>query len=523
MAFLLALFKGKPTQPEHVPTDTIIPLFRKDDTSSFRALTIGYSMRFDHVLDASKLAEALQTLLAMPGWRKFGARLRLNKTGSLEYHVPEQFTANRPSVTFTHANHGISISQHPLGSQVPAQESTFFVTPESHAVFEPLMFPENHPTNMNDWIYTDRPALQLHIVSFTDATLVSLSWLHTLFDAMGRKTLLEAWTAVLEGRTQDVPEFCGYDIDPLESLGDPAPKEVEYIKDEKFVLDGKQISFWGTIRFVIGLLWETFRYPTTEKRQLRIPGPYIARIKREAIDELAKGSTDGLVMNTIIPDHPLPFLSDGDIVGAWWVRQCFSAQPWASTASPNRTILFMNVLGMRSILSKTSPILIPAGKAFMSNCTTVIQSFFTLSEVRSLPLGKLAARIRSDLAIQSTRSQVEASHRIVRKAIEKTGNPPLYSAGHGDIAISAFTNWTQARFYETDFSAAVVSVSDSKAVRVERKGKPSYIHAFSWSSGLPFRNFGGCVGKDAAGNWWVASEMRPDAWVNLEKTIKSLS
>jgi hypothetical protein len=35
-------------------------------------------MVFDEVLDADKLSSALWTLIDRPGWKKLGARLRLN-------------------------------------------------------------------------------------------------------------------------------------------------------------------------------------------------------------------------------------------------------------------------------------------------------------------------------------------------------------------------------------------------------------------------------------------------------------
>ena len=53
------------------------------------------------------------------------------------------------------------------------------------------------PQCLDDYIFTDRPMLGLHIVSFVDATLITLSWSHVLADALGNKALFDAWSLVL--------------------------------------------------------------------------------------------------------------------------------------------------------------------------------------------------------------------------------------------------------------------------------------------------------------------------------------
>lgn len=85
--------------------------------------------------------------------------------------------------------------------------------------FQPLMRREDGPRNIADYYLRDEPQLSLHVVSFADATLVSLSWPHTFLDAMGRHELLTAWTAVLEGRDGDVKALHGVDQDPFVSFG----------------------------------------------------------------------------------------------------------------------------------------------------------------------------------------------------------------------------------------------------------------------------------------------------------------
>lgn len=78
MAALYNWLRGGPVAPERVPTDTVIPLYRLDDTFPNRSLAFEFTMQFDEVLDPDKLADALWRLFEKPGWRRLGGRLRLN-------------------------------------------------------------------------------------------------------------------------------------------------------------------------------------------------------------------------------------------------------------------------------------------------------------------------------------------------------------------------------------------------------------------------------------------------------------
>lgn len=71
-------FENKPVAPESIPTDEVIPLFDRDDTPANRGISLEFSMIFHEVLDADKLSGALWKLLEKPGWKKLGARLRVN-------------------------------------------------------------------------------------------------------------------------------------------------------------------------------------------------------------------------------------------------------------------------------------------------------------------------------------------------------------------------------------------------------------------------------------------------------------
>jgi hypothetical protein len=73
---LLRRFMGWPRQT-HAPAfldDEVYPLHLQDYT--FRQLLMVSTLRFDEVLDAEKLRNALSQLLEIGDWRKLGGRLR---------------------------------------------------------------------------------------------------------------------------------------------------------------------------------------------------------------------------------------------------------------------------------------------------------------------------------------------------------------------------------------------------------------------------------------------------------------
>jgi hypothetical protein len=72
----------RPPQPTTVPSDEIIPLHFWNTALCMRGTVLDVSLKFDDVLDVSKLRDALDRLLEMEDWRQLGARLRMN-VGSL--------------------------------------------------------------------------------------------------------------------------------------------------------------------------------------------------------------------------------------------------------------------------------------------------------------------------------------------------------------------------------------------------------------------------------------------------------
>ncbi|KAG4216699.1 hypothetical protein PC116_g34820, partial [Phytophthora cactorum] len=149
---------------------------------------------------------------------------------------------------------------------------------------------------------------------------------------MGRKELLDAWIAVLEGREDEVKPLLGVLQDPLESLGkDP---------QEPYVLAHRRLAPIQALFFAITYIWTTLFWARGEDtRMLCVPAAHVRSLHQGALDYLASQTDE--------EDKVKPFVSEGDVLSAWVTR--LSLRHLQHT---EQTVSIMNAFGMRSVLSK---------------------------------------------------------------------------------------------------------------------------------------------------------------------------
>nr|POE77759.1 hypothetical protein CFP56_09402 [Quercus suber] len=454
-----------PQPPATVPTDTIYPMHYFDDQFVGRALVLHFTYRFDDVLDAEKIRLALVRLMELPGWSKMGARIRKNVNGYMtcislvEQEFIDGFIGTR-------------------------QARSSYPTEHDHT-----------PTKLEDWIFSDSPPLSLRIVTFTDATLLTLSWSHVFLDAVGRTTLFKAWLAVMDGREEDVPPFVGYETDPFEVLDGKTPPE-------KYVFYGVMLSGLNFALFVVYMILEFVFHPKQTSRAVLLPAAMIQALREQALEDLtvsARSSSDSR-----------PFVSEGDVILAWWAK----VNAAALQLSPSQPINVMNVMNFRGILDEV----LPPDQAFIGNATGVIYTQMTAKELLAEPLGSTAIRIRRSLEQQKTPEQVEAYISLHKSVLRKTGHGPV--VGPANQQMITLSNWHRARFFEYDWSSAVVKVGKPLDSRKNKVGRPSYIHVNGDENGFSVRNAGGLIGKDAEGNFWMTWAVREAVWPLVEAEVK---
>lgn len=369
----------------------------------------------------------------------------LQQEGKLQYHVPPRYHEERPGFLWRH--HGIdqSIEQHPTASRLPKAKPIPTVHGDPADIHDLAAHPD-HPTCMEDWLYTDKPPLSVQLTTFSDASLLCLSWSHTFLDAVGRQTLLKAWISILDGREFDVPRFIGYKEDPIESLG-------HTVAPEKHVLYKNLVTGFHFILFVIYFILESILHPIETARAIQVPDSYVQDLKSEARQYLKQH---------LSTDDP-PFLSDGDILFAWIARITFASQ----TYSRSRTVNLMNVFNLRGVAQNAFP---PNTAYAVGNAVSASQTLITVGQLVDQPLALTALQIRNDLLKQKTPEQADAMIALGRRL----GSKAL--VGTYDMIFAPFSNWHRARFYDFDFSSAVVRQGKPSDQRANAVGRPSYIN-----------------------------------------------
>ncbi|KAH1550971.1 hypothetical protein KXX57_009062 [Aspergillus fumigatus] len=479
--------------PPRNPSDTIVPLPAWDDQHRMRACCLHVTYRFDDVLDPEVLRQSLERLLELDGWRSLGGRLRRKDNGKLEYHIPAQYDTDRPGFNYTVVKHSMGINKHPLAASFPQATGQPSLLGDP-ADLASVCLSADCPTRIEDWLYSDRPQLVIDVVLFGDATLLTVTFMHTLMDAMGLSSFLKAWTAVMNGREDQVPTFQQIGEDPAARFTDRTPAGT-YV-NSSFLLTGVRL-----LGFIASYLFELVWHRGQNERVICIPGRCLDEMREQAMHELAQQNKEG----------PAPFLSESDVLLAWWLKALIKAL----NPSPNRLVSLLNVFDIRSTALQESS---STNTAFITNAALPAITFLRTKEILREPVSFIAFHIRQSLVQQRTLSQIEAFFAFDKSASEK--HPPVF--GEPTSVLVCCSNWHRGRFFEVDFSSAVLAPGIPLHDRVHPLGRPSCVIPTHHSGGLSLRNVGPIIGKDASGNWWLSCTVRTSAWVGIEQELNAL-
>ncbi|KAM0197876.1 hypothetical protein ACHAPI_004608 [Fusarium lateritium] len=461
-------------------TDKVIPLHVWDESPLYRRIVLYNLKVFDDVLDPVKLRESLEKLVSQKTWRKLGGRLRKKDNGYLEYHIPAEFTKERPAIGFTSVSlPDVDKDDHPIASRLPKPSPHPAIVGDPDETIDLACGP-GCPTSIDDYLYSDRPMLGLHIVSFKDATLVTLHWLHVACDAIGMQGLVDGWVRAMEGR--EIPEQQGYDYDPLGELG-KHPKDRHILAGQRMTTASLlTYGFKNGYNLTIG---------AKETRMVCIPGWFLKNLCASALEELTAAGVEN------------PFLTENDVLVAWWSRIAISHLPPDS----NRPVTIQVGMSLRKSLEKD--LLVP-DKPFISNCFGFANLLLSARDLKQSPTGDVAFRMRTALDEQRTREQVEAYQAMV---LDSVAPLPVFM-GTGNTYQMSYSNWTRAGLYAADFSTAAVTPRDTPLY-------PSYIAHCQ----VPFKFPEGfiIVGKDMKENTWLCAYRIQGLWDKIEKELEALN
>lgn len=430
----------------------------------------------------------------------------LQDKGKLEIHVPMAFTSQRPALNFHHDSFDVSIDEHPLASTLPAPTFNTPSVQRGPSAFKSLGIPPGAPICLEDYLKSDCPQLTVYVVSFTDATLVSLCWPHISADAMSLREIGAAWSLVLAGRESDIPPMLSAGEDPMARAGID-PVFVERHPLQELQVQGWWLFLWG-IRFILDLLW----WRTMETRTVFLPHRTVQGLRSEALASLAATPSSA------------PFVSDGDVVAAWLAVMATEA---ILARNSTRTVSIANAFDLRGRCAS----LFPAEKgkgAYVQNavfpCWTTLPASHILVR-KPDALGTVAQAIRETIKTQTTEASVHALARLTRESLGKSGLPPMF--GDTSSFVVNMSNWSKARLFESlDFGPAIVSKTrrgDRHRASAERtksvatvKSSPIYYHVQGVSPNNMLARNGAFLTSTSNGDYWINGCFPPEVWNLIE-------
>lgn len=399
-----------------------------------------------------------------------------------------EFNTSRPAVAFTHTHHDIEAADHAIASKIPKPANldgpTVVGNPEE---LSELCRPGGAGSTLclDDYLTTERPLLGLHITTFRNTTCASLYWPHLAFDAMGKKAIIDGWTLMLQGRENEIPTLIGYNVDPLAEFG-KHPTEPHLLANRRM---GNMGMGGYALRNLKGLVGPK------EIRMVCIPAVFWEDKLAEVREELAR--------DTIAGEEP-PFVTEGDLLVAWWTKICCSHLDKA----PATTVAAQNSMSLRKVLRDD---LLPEDQPFVSMALGFPTVLLPAYDILNKPLSWLTLQFRRAINEQGTRAQVEA-YAALQREFSATMRMPLFFGDTGMYNLF-YSNWQKAGLFNFDFGAA------AKVGREGRPLRPSYIQCVqdpAFPEGWPIS------GKDDRGNYWISGFREPWLWANIESELEKL-
>lgn len=439
--------------------------------------------------------------------------MRDQEDGRLEIHVPAEFTPKRPAIRYSHETLHVKISEHPLASRLPSPTPGGSIQTGSD-YFEELAAPEDAPRCLADFLNRDVSQLGLHVISFTDATLVSVTFPHTMCDLLGLQAIVDNWVRVLSGKEDEVVPLLGVHDDPLAGVGKGPVHEFE----EPWALKDETLSGWGWVRFIFTMIWDAIRLGQSQQHMIYLPAASLQRLRESATADLARFSHD----QTVDDRHPQDvFLTDNDILTAWMTRAAAHSLPANST----RSVTFLNFFEIRGRLPAVFQ---PPQKAvYIGNFIFACWAHLSARDAQEAPLGAIAGKYRGFLAAQTSEGQVRG---LLRVFGERTAVGKRMGAMRPDSLMITCSNWSKAKFFAAvDFSPAVLAEGKTSDQPKHGPGRPVYYH------GLNLKPLGtgrskqvgaatgvNILGKDAGGNYWVMAMLPQKSWPFIQEELSTL-
>lgn len=156
---------------------------------------------------------------------------------------------------------------------------------------------------------------------------------------------------------------------------------------------------------------------------------------------------------------------------------------------------------------------------------TGVRAVLPANDVLANPLAHPALAVRRSIQKLMTRDALEAAFAAAVKRApallartHSQSRSQLPGKGLDQMRIIFITNWSKARLYDTDFSAAVVSHAPDSGSSSKNSAKPSCI---LWNSSGDSLRYTATVVADEQGNIWWSCQLPKGDWAKIEKSLRN--
>ncbi|KZV91792.1 hypothetical protein EXIGLDRAFT_836856 [Exidia glandulosa HHB12029] len=468
---MLRWLSSRWTAPTPADVD-IVPCCSLDLTS--RAVIITFSFVFHAQLDVDILRQALFQAVEHKIPRA-GARL-VYRNGQYEWHIPKQFSAERPPARFTHA-------------QLDAPLSAFNFPPSGGDMTQPCVADGNHehlfkdsnvPKSLSDLLLPGTPALHVHVCTLPDATLIGVTSTHALMDAHGMRALLVAWTAAVNGSLDAVPAM-PRTFDPLADIAvATTPTSRPVGEPMRFF---PHSNLFTKIRFFVSYIWMAFHVGEERRKLVRFPKTWLAEQKRLCMDELSIRGTK-------------EYVGTVDVLLAWLYKTVYTHRKDATL------VRIKTVVNVRRLLPTFF------AQPYLNNAATWTEASLPASVIASQPVLETALAIRRSIDSYVSPSSVSTLQQEMAWSAQFAGVGLKLMLPYlpGEEMLIA-SSWRSAGLQEVDFLGAAGGKS-AKAVFA--------FPSLSEKGWLSMEGVGTlCCETDDA--MWLSFTLREDAWTRIPR------
>ncbi|SNX87151.1 probable Acetyltransferase involved in MEL production [Melanopsichium pennsylvanicum] len=317
--------------------------------------------------------------------------------------------------------------------------------------------------SFKELLKADQSFVTAHATLFSDATVITIAFSHTLGDAFAIKSIFSAWADTL--RTQTPPAA-------LEGLGKDPYRE--YLPDGRNAVDQegrelglplgwKKFGFVKKIRLIANLLWDIkIKRPEREFVQIyiHVPDQKVSELIAEAKADLAKPSS----AKAREKERDLN-ISTFNVLFAFLLQNIHAAN-----SKPRRKSSVLTIIN-----AKTRP---PAGHKptdypqhqLWGGAIAAPLDKLSSGHYATLPLGQVALHIR-----ESLRQHIEPDN--LQKMIAKELNHGLWKKPSGKLIFFAgpndywfgCTEWRSVKFNEVDFGGGLQSAVKERGLGEEKE------------------------------------------------------